>query len=846
MSVPAVRLPLPSQPLRPGLPPTALVPPPQALGKFLFIGNEKFWVRGVTYGPFRPGADGREYPHVGRLQRDFAAMAAHGVNAVRVYTVPPRDLLDAARASGLRVMVGLPWEQHVTFLDERRRARGIVERVRAGVHACAGHPAVLAYAVGNEIPAPIVRWHGARRVEAFIARLAEAAREEDADALVTYVNYPTTEYLELPFLDLVTFNVYLESRERFQAYLARLQNLAGDRPLLLAEIGLDSRRNGAAAQARSLAWQVRSLFAGGGAGGFVFAWTDEWHRGGFDIEDWDFGLTDRERRPKPALWAVTQAFEGVPVPPTVAWPRVSVVVCSYNGARTIGECLAHLARLDYPDYEVIVVDDGSTDATAAIARGHGVRLISTPNRGLSAARNTGLEAATGEIVAYIDDDAWPDPHWLTYLAETFRRTSHAGAGGPNIPPDGDGLVAECVAHAPGGPAHVLVGDRDAEHIPGCNMAFRRAALAAIGGFDPTFRTAGDDVDVCWRLQERGESLGFSPAAVVWHHRRNSVRAYWRQQRGYGRAEALLEQKWPDKYNGLGHLVWAGRVYGDGVPRALGQPRPRVFHGTWGSALFQSLYERAPGTIASLPLMPEWYLVIAALALLSALGSAWPPLRWALPLLVLATGIAVAQAASGAARALRRRRYSGSAWAGRWVLTTMLHLLQPLARLRGRLAAGLTPWRRRGPRRFAWPRARRWTIWSERRRPAPERLGALEAGLRAQDVAVRRGGEFDRWDLEVRAGPLGTVRLLHALEEHGAGTQLVRLRAWTRCARSALLTAALLGGLAAWAAADGSAVAAAVLGVSAGALLGLAVRDCAHATAAVLHAVDAARAEPPAP
>src|SRR5256885_7347817 len=91
------------------------------------------------------------------------------------------------------------------------------------------------------------------------------------------------------------------------------------------------------------------------------------------------------------------------------------VLCSYNGARTIRDCLDGLEQLAYPDYEVIVVDDGSTDSTAAIACQYDYRLIRTENRGLSNARNTGLKAATGEIVAYIDDDAYPDPHWLTYL-----------------------------------------------------------------------------------------------------------------------------------------------------------------------------------------------------------------------------------------------------------------------------------------------------------------------------------------------------------------------------------------------------------------------------------------------
>ena len=178
-----------------------------------------------------------------------------------------------------------------------------------------------------------------------------------------------------------------------------------------------------------------------------------------------------------------------------------------------------LGRIEYPSYDVIVVDDGSTDATAAIARSFGVRVISTPNRGLSHARNLGLNAASGEIVAYIDDDAYPDPHWLTYLARAFMNSDHAGVGGPNIPPPGDGPIAACVANAPGGPIHVLLSDEVAEHIPGCNMAFRRERLQAIGGFDPQFRKAGDDVDVCWRLQaqrmdarlqRRGDGLASSP------------------------------------------------------------------------------------------------------------------------------------------------------------------------------------------------------------------------------------------------------------------------------------------------------------------------------------------------
>ncbi len=557
---------------------------PTAAGKFLSNSGKKLWIRGVTYGTFRPRPNGDHYPDPATAEFDLSQIAANGLNAVRTYTVPPRWLLDLAYKHRLRVMVGLAWEQHVAFLEEIACARQVEERVRAGVRACAGHPAILCYAIGNEIPASIVRWHGHRAVERYLERLYHAAKEEDPDGLVTYVNYPTTEYLDLPFLDLVCFNVYLESENRLKAYLARLQNLAGDRPLILAEIGLDSRRHGEVTQAHVLDWQIRAAFAAGCAGAFVFGWTDEWYRGGYDIEDWDFGLTRRDRQPKTALTVVRQALAEVPFVPKRTCPRVSVVVCSFNGARTIRDCLEGLSKLEYPNYEVIVVNDGSTDSTGAIAAEYNCRVIRTENRGLSSARNTGLKVAKGELIAYIDDDAWPDPHWLNYIVETFRGTEHAGVGGPNLPPPGDGPIADCVANAPGGPVHVLLADQVAEHIPGCNMAFRKSCLEAIGGFDDQFRTAGDDVDVCWCLQQRGWTLGFHAAAMVWHHRRNSVRAYWRQQRGYGRAEALLERKWPEKYQGAGSATWGGRIYCKALARALGI-RSRIYHGIWGGRRF---------------------------------------------------------------------------------------------------------------------------------------------------------------------------------------------------------------------------------------------------------------------
>jgi GT2 family glycosyltransferase len=768
----------------------------------LAAGGKKLHVRGVTYGTFG-SADGSQFPAVDRVRRDFDAMATAGVNTVRTYLPPPPWMLDAAQEVGMRVMVGLAWEQHVAFLEEPRHARDIAARVARQVHECQAHPAILCYAVGNEIPASIVRWHGKREVERFLERLYWEAKASDPGGLFTYVNYPSTEYLELPFLDLVAFNVFLEDEATFESYLARLQNLSGDRPLLVTEVGLDSRRNGADAQARALSWQVRHAFATGAAGVFVFSWTDEWHRGGNEVTDWDFGLVDRQRRPKPSLGVISKAFTSAPFGVDGPWPKISVVVCTHNGERTLPECLGRAAQLAYPDFEVIVVDDGSTDGSADIARARGVTLVQTEHRGLSFARNAGIARASGEIVAFLDDDAYPDPDWLRYVAASLRSNVYAGMGGPNIPPEDDGFVADCVAAAPGGPIHVLISDREAEHVPGCNMAFRKSALEGIGGFDERFRVAGDDVDVCWRLQESGQALGFSAGAVVMHRRRSSVWLYLKQQYGYGKAEALLERKWPSRYNRAGSSRWAGRIY-DSPALGPTHRRAMIRYGTWGSGLFQSIYEPAPGMLSNLLLAPEFLLLIAALGAISALGIAWTPLLLAFPLFAAGVAACLLRALASGWRACRpvpgRPRLDTAARRG---LTAMLFLLQPLARLAGRLRNGLSPWRRRLRPGAAWPRPRTVIVWSESWREPQLWVQNLQDALAARGAFVRSGGPFDRWDLALRAGPLGGVRIRTAVEEHGSGRQLLRARILPRASAGGAIVTSVLLALSIYAWSDGS-------------------------------------------
>ncbi|HET7511197.1 MAG TPA: glycosyltransferase, partial [Chthoniobacterales bacterium] len=486
----------------------------RSLAKFFFEGDRKFFVKGTTYGPFKPDAEGDYLGAPEQARRDLAQMRDLGINLVRIYHLPPRWFLDASAEAGVRVLITLPWAKHVEFLVRRRTRREIVRSVRQAVAKHAGHPAIFGYLVGNEIPTTMVRWLGVRRVTEFIEKLIRVGRAADPNVLFSYASYPPTEYLLPQNVDFFCFNVYLHDQRDFEKYLLRLQNLAEEKPLMLGEFGMDTIRHSEEEQAQMLSWHVDSVVRCGLAGTIFFAWTDEWYTGEQEVTDWNFGLVRRDRSPKKSFFALQKKLgqddASLPHRDLPKTPFVSVIVCSYNGAKTLAACLESLGKINYPAYEAILVDDGSTDNTPEIAaRFPNVRYIRQENQGLSYARNAGAAAAKGDVLAYTDSDCMADPDWLYYLIGTLLSGDYAGVGGPNISPPAENWVQACVAAAPGGPSHVLLTDTVAEHIPGCNMAFYRWAFDTVGGFDIEYRKAGDDVDFCWRLQQEGHVIAFS-------------------------------------------------------------------------------------------------------------------------------------------------------------------------------------------------------------------------------------------------------------------------------------------------------------------------------------------------
>jgi glycosyltransferase involved in cell wall biosynthesis len=748
-------------------------------GKFFRLGPEKFFVKGVTYGPFANNAAGEPFASREQTQADFLRLRELQANVLRVYYVPPPWLLDLAAVHGLKVLIDVPWNKHLCFLDSENLADRARAAVLSAVQSCRGHPAVFAYSVVNEISPDIVRWSGANEVADFIDELVEIAKETDPLALCTFGNFPPTEFLRPHNIDFFCFNVYLHQQRPFENYLARLQMIADTKPLILGEFGIDSIREGEEAKCEILSWQIETTFRAGAAGTIVYSFTDDWFRDNRQIEDWGFGLTTRTREPKPSFFTVQRKFSEAPHFPLPACPMVSVVVASYNGARTLAACLDSLENLNYPAYEVILVDDGSTDNTPEIAALHpSVRYLRHENLGLSAARNTGIAAATGEIVAFTDSDCRPDEDWLYFLVSDLLKGRYCGIGGHNFLPPEDSPTAAAVLVSPGGPAHVMLTDRLAEHIPGCNMAFYKWALVEIDGFDPLFRKAGDDVDVCWRLQQRGYRIGFSAGGFVWHYRRSTVRDYLKQQSGYGEAEALLVRKHPEYFNAVGASVWQGRIYG-ASRFGVSLRRPIIYHGIFASGFFQTLYRAEPATALMFCTSLEYHVLVSLPLLVLSV-----PFSYLLSVATTSVVISIAVCAAAAWQA-ELPRNKQRFWSR--PLVAALFFLQPVwrgwARYHGRLTLQPTP-----PSAFqSYTAFRRKTkrrsldvieFWAER---TIERIHFLNAVLQRLDEQAWQNKVDAGWsefDVEIFGSRWAHLQLTTASEPHPSGRQLVRCRLTT--------------------------------------------------------------------
>jgi GT2 family glycosyltransferase len=224
----------------------------------------------------------------------------------------------------------------------------------------------------------------------------------------------------------------------------------------------------------------------------------------------------------------------------VQTPEVSVVIPVLNGERSLPALLQAIAAQAGPSHEVLVVDNGSSDATPTVARDHGAKVVSEPVRGRARARNAGVANAAAPLIAFTDADCVPEPGWLQGLVNGLQ-SSPLAAGRVRL-----------LTGAPPNRWERLEGlwrftqERNVAHgwAATANLGVRRAAFVEIGGFDATYRHIGEDVDFCLRAGRAGLTLGYRDDAVVSHGAERNARTIFRRAIVHGYSSQQHAQRWP--------------------------------------------------------------------------------------------------------------------------------------------------------------------------------------------------------------------------------------------------------------------------------------------------------------
>ncbi len=229
-------------------------------------------------------------------------------------------------------------------------------------------------------------------------------------------------------------------------------------------------------------------------------------------------------------------------------PKISVIVAAYNSQGTILKCLESLCALTHPSYEIIVVDDGSTDRTPDLCETFGaVRLIRLGRGGPSRARNIGVRNARGAIVAFTDADCVVESQWLGELEKAFVSPGVAGVGGDQKSPADEselgGRIQEFLKLSGFVTGYVKpdVTFRETDHNASCNSAYRKSVFEQIGGFDET-QFPGEDLELDLKIKQKGYRLIYNPAAIVGHYRPKTYREFSKMMRRYGAGERRLVKK----------------------------------------------------------------------------------------------------------------------------------------------------------------------------------------------------------------------------------------------------------------------------------------------------------------
>lgn len=263
---------------------------------------------------------------------------------------------------------------------------------------------------------------------------------------------------------------------------------------------------------------------------------------------------------------VLKYYSKVEVPrPLEKPPMVSIVIACPNGSWMLDECLAAIAGQTYTNFEVIVLPDGG-ELKSDDGR---VKFISTGKVRPAEKRNIGIKAAKGEVVAFIDDDAYPDAHWLEYAVKYFSEPDTGAVGGPGVTPAGDGYMARLGGRVYCNP--LVSGNyryrykaggvrRDVDDYPSCNLFVRKTLLDRIGGYRTDF-WPGEDTLLCKDIVESGSRIVYDPWVVVYHHRRALFAPHLRQLGRYAFHRGYFVKRYPSNSAHLSYFVPSAFVAG---------------------------------------------------------------------------------------------------------------------------------------------------------------------------------------------------------------------------------------------------------------------------------------------
>jgi O-antigen biosynthesis protein len=497
-----------------------------AHAKFFSRSGHKFFLTATRLDGFGSTLDLNEKLKLRRRLEDFKAAHTSGLILTEEQSQPA---LDVVAAAGMVAIVDLAIESDDLVYPSRFGE--LVSRVAHAGNVYRSHPGLLGYLIdcplehetSPESPSPV----GLKTIRRRLGALLRILKQHGPNALVALKHRQASF---VPFLaeeDFLYCSTARMDKRELRPWIENLHRLAGARPVVIEFVPASSGQDEAVAEA-----------FGAGVAGVVAPSVPA-----PPSRDW-LGI----RMLRPAETMPFASLKGSGPPPPTSCPLVSVVVCALNDERTTPWCLKSLSRLAYPNFEVVIVaHGGSAGVCEAVAQSPQFRVIRPSTKGLGAARNAGLSAARGEIVAFVEPDFAVDQDWLTFMVREIQERQLDACCGPACVLPETTKIAACLAAAPPSLSSTSFGDAMARS----NLVFTKDALRRAGGFERKYKAFDADMDLCRKIEGTGARLGYSPVALVWNLRPYTLGTFLSRQGSYGRGDAKLGRWGADSLSQLG-------------------------------------------------------------------------------------------------------------------------------------------------------------------------------------------------------------------------------------------------------------------------------------------------------